>query len=1262
MAAQNDQQSIAYAIKSNSNNDTSMTTQKCTSSNSDSDKYNCNYGSKTTVEKEKDEEEQNPKSRPTIPSFECNHINNNIITEYDQDSTEAKQTPIVRLPIERTSFNSSSETVIEAAAPPPSPPTATTTEIKTSDEKNQHCEHLDRKNHEDSRQDMVLIESSLISNENHFEASKLNQEIDCLTIPSESSSFVGKRDAAVQVESGHLSDQKKRSTSGGSSKGFISTFLFKSMNKLWFNRDNVNNNGREANSNSNLFDREQAQTDDAGAPSEQQHQQHNSWFNQITQRYLLGRKWSSSMQASSSNRRKSHQQQGSLRQEANQLTCPLTQSAPATPVRWLGAQHRQHANIGADDPMTTNQQHQRVRFLGIIGDMAESDEAGAPVGEHNALEDEDDDPLGPDELDPLDEGEDEMDFGSKKGCELVEKLFQYLPADSATRGAGDTPTITDCVTDASKETIGDQNENLKSKLSDVEAEKSLHERMARVEGECPMDSSHFQHYGYRLIDYICNYLDTIKDRRVTPLNIEPGYLKSLIEPAAPVEGEPFPKIMQDFEKHIMCGITHWQHPRFHAYFPAGNAYPSILADMLSGALGCMGFSWAASPAYTELEIIMLDWMGKLIGLPDEFLCLSGSGESKGGGVIQGSASECVLVNLLAARHWAIERLRPKYPGLPDGMLLGKLIGYCSKEAHSAVEKAAMIGLIRMRGLDTDEHNSLRGETLENAIKSDLEQGLEPFLVCATLGTTSCVSFDNLDELGTICKLHDIWLHVDAAYAGSALICPEFKYLIKGIEKVTSINTNPNKWMLINFDCSLMWVKDRFKLTRAFVVDPLYLQHSYSDQAIDYRHWGIPLSRRFRALKLWFVIRNYGITGIQGYIRNHVSLAKLFESLIRTDSRFEITNQVVLGLVCFRLIGSNSVNQRLLSAINASGRLHMVPASVKNRFVIRFCVCDQNAKEEDIRYAFRCITEFATDTIESLAREHLIRPTLTSQHSVAMACESSTSETLLDNNIKSNNRNINVNTSHPHIGYQLAESSTGPGQLRLSPSDLDLIESHFLSLGFSPLSASMDSSRAPSATHANPQANLSAQQQTSSLLAEALLTSSGSASLVDSRLTPTTDLNASPGSPSNVASSLMVPRPSSRLTKQRSMVAGETDYEHSNCNSSELYDESLEQPRELCHANTIVGSGPSDETNPNPLTLGLTSNQQQQQDEQMRLAQRRARISGRYKRKFFVRVVSDPRVYRASISGDVNGHSPNGSLGGSIVNKGSQASIHNNRPD
>ncbi|CAH2000499.1 unnamed protein product [Acanthoscelides obtectus] len=476
-----------------------------------------------------------------------------------------------------------------------------------------------------------------------------------------------------------------------------------------------------------------------------------------------------------------------------------------------------------------------------------------------------------------------------------------------------------------------------------------------------MDCDEFRTQGKVMIDYICQYLETLNQRRVIP-NIEPNYLRPLLPDEAPVEPEDWDVIMEDIEKKIMPGITHWQHPRFHAYFPSGNSFPSILADMLSDAIGAMGFSWAASPACTELETIMLDWFGKAIGLPDQFL--SNKEGSIGGGVIQGSASECVLVSMLAARAHMLVRLKKQYPMVEDGVLLSKLIAYCSKEAHSCVEKAAMICFVKLRILEPDEKNALRGKTLMMAMEEDETMGLIPFFVSTTLGTTSCASFDNLQEIGPVCqKFPGVWLHVDAAYAGNAFICPELKYLLKGVEYADSFNTNPNKFLLIAFDCSTMWVRDKLKLTKALVVNPLYLEHTHSkDLSIDFRHWGIPLSRRFRSLKLWFVFRRFGISGLQNYIRHHIKLAKKFEELVRKDTRFEVCNEVKLGLVCFRLKGTDQLNKQLLLNINESGRLHMVPAQVNEKYIIRFSVNDVNAKEADIDIAWQIIKEYAEDVL------------------------------------------------------------------------------------------------------------------------------------------------------------------------------------------------------------------------------------------------------------------------------------------------------------
>ncbi|KAL3090015.1 hypothetical protein niasHS_006467 [Heterodera schachtii] len=477
-----------------------------------------------------------------------------------------------------------------------------------------------------------------------------------------------------------------------------------------------------------------------------------------------------------------------------------------------------------------------------------------------------------------------------------------------------------------------------------------------------MSSAEFRHRGRQMVDYIGDYLDSIEKRRVVP-SIEPGYLRELIPPQAPHQSETFDHVMHDFEAYIMPGVTHWQHPRFHAYFPAGNSFPSLLADMLSDALGCMGFSWAACPAMTELEMHMLQWFGQMIGLPPAFLPFTENGT--GGGVIQGSASECNFVALLAARFEVMKELRYRFPFVEEGLLMSKLIAYCSKEAHSSVEKAAMIAMVKLRILETDSNFRMRGETLQTAITEDRNLGLIPFFVSTTLGTTSCCSFDVLSEIGPVCTRSDmsIWLHVDAAYAGSAMVCPEFRHLMAGIEHAMSFNTNPNKWMLVNYDCSTMWVKDRFKLTQALVVDPLYLQHSWTDKAIDYRHWGIPLSRRFRSLKLWFVIRLYGIEGIQRYIREHVRLAKYFEALLLADEQFEIIGDVIMGLVCFRMKAPDELNQLLLTKLNSSGRIHMVPASLNERFVIRFCVCQENANERDIQIAYELIKQMALSLYE-----------------------------------------------------------------------------------------------------------------------------------------------------------------------------------------------------------------------------------------------------------------------------------------------------------
>lgn len=376
--------------------------------------------------------------------------------------------------------------------------------------------------------------------------------------------------------------------------------------------------------------------------------------------------------------------------------------------------------------------------------------------------------------------------------------------------------------------------------------------------------------------------------------------------------------------------------------------------MLSGALACIGFSWIASPACTELEMQMMDWLAKMIHLPEHFLF---SHEGPGGGVIQGTASESTLVSLLAARNKTLST-NPSTGSIDCPETLGRLVAYCSEQAHSSVERAALLGAAKMRCLPLDHKHSLRGETLANAIREDRECGFVPFFVVATLGTTSTCSFDDLFELGQVCQREGVWLHVDAAYAGSSFICPEFRHWMRGIELVDSFNMNPHKWLLVNFDCSTLWIRDARHVVDAFNVNPVYLQHEMQGKVPDFRHWQVPLGRRFRSLKMWFVFRTYGLEGLQSYIRKHVALAKEFEQKVMADQRFELFCTVEMALVCFRLKGSNQINEQLNLAINANKRIHVTPTTVGGKFVLRFAVCAKSTESKDIDFAWQEIVKHA----------------------------------------------------------------------------------------------------------------------------------------------------------------------------------------------------------------------------------------------------------------------------------------------------------------
>lgn len=291
-----------------------------------------------------------------------------------------------------------------------------------------------------------------------------------------------------------------------------------------------------------------------------------------------------------------------------------------------------------------------------------------------------------------------------------------------------------------------------------------------------------------------------------------------------------------------------------------------------------------------------------------------------------------------------------------------IVIYFVDQSHSSVERAGLLGGVRLRSLKADDKQKLRGETLEAAIKEDLAEGSIPFFLVATLGTTNSCAFDRLDELGPVANRYGIWAHVDAAYAGSAFICPEYRYLMKGVETADSFNFNPHKWMLVNFDCSAMWLKDPTWLVNAFNVDPLYLKHEMQGAVPDYRHWQIPLGRRFRALKIWFVLRLYGIENLQAHIRRHCGFAKHFEELCLTDNRFEIVTEVQMGLVCFRLKGTNELNEKLLKRINGRGHIHLVPSKINDIYFLRMAVCSRFTKSEDMDYSWKEIAVAADEVL------------------------------------------------------------------------------------------------------------------------------------------------------------------------------------------------------------------------------------------------------------------------------------------------------------
>jgi aromatic-L-amino-acid decarboxylase len=470
-----------------------------------------------------------------------------------------------------------------------------------------------------------------------------------------------------------------------------------------------------------------------------------------------------------------------------------------------------------------------------------------------------------------------------------------------------------------------------------------------------MDIKEFKQRAHELVDWIGDYFENI-ERYPVKSRVEPGEVIRQLPSSPPEEGENFDEVFKDFESIIMPGITHWQHPSFHAYFNANNSYPSILGEMLTSAIGAQCMSWQTSPAATELEERVMEWTGQLLGLPEAWA-----------GVIQDTASTATLCSFLSAREKYSD-----YEINRDGFYGQKrFIVYSSSEAHSSIEKAVKIaglGKENLRKIPVDEHFAMIPAKLEEAVRQDRKKGFIPLAVVVAFGTTGSTAVDPMVAIGRICKEQDIWLHVDAAYAGTALVLPEKRELINGIEMADTFVFNPHKWMFTNFDCSAYFVKDKEPLIRSMEILPEYLKTKEGDQVNNYRDWGIQLGRRFRALKLWFVIRTYGASGIRERVRKNVEWAQELAAEIDASEDFEMTAQVHFATLCFRfkpkgVTGTealNRLNANLMETLNDTGKIYLTHTKLRGIYTLRLVIGQTNQTRDHVLAAWKRIKETARE--------------------------------------------------------------------------------------------------------------------------------------------------------------------------------------------------------------------------------------------------------------------------------------------------------------
>ena len=457
-----------------------------------------------------------------------------------------------------------------------------------------------------------------------------------------------------------------------------------------------------------------------------------------------------------------------------------------------------------------------------------------------------------------------------------------------------------------------------------------------------MNPEEFRQVGHQLIDWIADYRARVADFPVMA-QTQPGEVRAQLPAAPPETGESFDGIFRDLQQIIVPGMSHWQSPRFFGYFPANSELSSVLGDFLSAGFGVIGLSWQSSPALSELEEVMTDWVRQMVGLSDAW-----------SGVIQDTASTSTLLALMCARERTSD-----YSLAREGLQGGEqpLVVYCSGQSHSSVEKAALLagfGRAYVRSIPVDERYAMRPEALGAAIESDLARGLRPCAVVATVGTTATTAFDPLEAIAQLAQQYGLWLHVDGAMAGSAMILPECRWMWQGIEGADSLVINAHKWLGAAFDCSLYYVRDPQHLVRVMGTNPSFLQSSVDGQVKNLRDWGIPLGRRFRALKLWFLIREQGVTGLQARLRRDLANAQWLAEQVQAATHWRVLAPVVLQTLCVRYeppgLDGEALDQHTLAwveRVNRSGGAYLTPATLDGRWMVRVSIGSLLTEQEHV---------------------------------------------------------------------------------------------------------------------------------------------------------------------------------------------------------------------------------------------------------------------------------------------------------------------------